>query len=126
MSLFDFGKTKKEDQKKTAPETPPVSVFKTGKMGGLAAGILLRPAITEKALTLESSNRYVFEVTAPASKTEIRKAVETAFKVNVLKVNVINNKRREKFSKGKWGYQPGSRKAIIKIAPGQKIDAVPK
>ena len=86
--------------------------------------ILKAPIITEQSTKLiESQNRYTFKVDKKANKIEIKNAVEAIFKVDVLSVNTINV--LPKFKRmGKYeGYKSAYKKAIVKIADGQKIDA---
>jgi large subunit ribosomal protein L23 len=86
--------------------------------------ILKAPIITEQSTKLiESQNRYTFKVDRKANKVEIKKAVEVIFNVKVLKVNTINV--LPKFKRmGKYeGYKAAYKKAVVKLAEGQKIDA---
>jgi large subunit ribosomal protein L23 len=86
--------------------------------------ILKAPIITEQSTKLiESQNRYTFKVDRKANKVEIKKAVETIFNVKVLSVNTINV--LPKFKRmGKYeGYKSAYKKAVVKLAEGQKIDA---
>ncbi|MBN2300802.1 MAG: 50S ribosomal protein L23 [Acholeplasmataceae bacterium] len=86
--------------------------------------ILKAPIITEQSTKLiEDQNRYTFKVDPKANKVEIKKAVETIFNVKVLSVNTVNV--LPKFKKmGKYeGYKSAYKKAIVKLAEGQKIDA---
>lgn len=86
--------------------------------------IIKAPIITEQSTQLiESQNRYTFKVDKKANKVEIKKAIEAIFSVNVLSVNTVNV--LPKFKKvGKYeGYKPAYKKAVVKIAEGQKIDA---
>ena len=50
------------------------------------------PRITEKATSLSEHNKIVFKVHNGASKKSIKKSIEKRFKVNVIKVNTINQK----------------------------------
>jgi large subunit ribosomal protein L23 len=86
--------------------------------------IIKAPIITEQSTKMiQSDNRYTFKVDRKANKVEIKKAVETIFNVKVLKVNTINV--LPKFKRmGKYeGYKSAYKKAIVKLAEGQKIDA---
>jgi large subunit ribosomal protein L23 len=86
--------------------------------------IIKAPIITEQSTQLiESQNRYTFKVERSANKVEIKKAIEAIFNVNVLSVNTVNV--LPKFKRmGKYeGYKPAYKKAVVKIAEGQKIDA---
>ncbi len=64
-----------------------------------------------------------FKVEKSANKVEIKKAIEAIFNVNVLSVNTVNV--LPKFKRmGKYeGYKSAYKKAVVKIAEGQKIDA---
>lgn len=86
--------------------------------------ILKAPIITEQTTKLiESQNRYTFKVDPKANKVEIKKAVETIFNVKVLAVNTINVLPKYK-KMGKYeGYKSAYKKAVVKLAEGQKIDA---
>lgn len=84
--------------------------------------VLRRPIITEKSsLQSEYLNRYTFEVDVRANKLQIKDAVQQAFNVEVVSVNVIrvSGKRR------RWGKLVGRtkdwKKAIVTLRPGQTI-----
>ena len=55
-----------------------------------------QPIITEKATILSEYNKTVFKVHSGANKKTIKKNIEKLFKVTVLKVNIINQKRKKK------------------------------
>ena len=80
------------------------------------------PRITEKATSLSEQNKIVFKVHDGASKRSIKKSVEKIFKVNVIKVNTINQKGKTKFTRGKKTNKPGYKKAIVTLKKGQSID----
>lgn len=85
--------------------------------------ILIAPLITEKGtLVNESSNQVVFRVRRDANKEQIRRAVESFFKVRVEKVHTINllGKRR-RTAKG-VGKRSDWKKAYVTLAEGQTID----
>ena len=81
-----------------------------------------QPIITEKATVLSEQNKTVFKVHAGANKKSIKKNIEKLFKVNVLKVNIINTKTKKKIKQGKLSKKPGYKKAIITLKKGQSID----
>ena len=86
--------------------------------------IIKAPIITEQSTKMiESDNRYTFKVDRKANKVEIKKAVETIFNVKVLKVNTINVLPKFKRMGRYEGYKSAYKKAIVKLAEGQKIDA---
>ncbi len=88
------------------------------------AYVLKRPIVTEKALSLSALGKYVFEVDKRASKAEIKKAVKSAFGVDVINIQTISvqgktrrfGRRRKQVRLGDW------KKAVVQLAPGQKID----
>ena len=80
------------------------------------------PIITEKATILSEQNKTVFKVHDKASKKTIKKSIEKLFKVNVVKVNVINRKAKLKMKQGKKSYRSGYKKAIVTLKKGQSID----
>ena len=51
--------------------------------------IIIAPVITEKSANQTESNVYTFKVASDANKIEIKKAIEEAFGVNVVKVNIL-------------------------------------
>jgi len=80
------------------------------------------PIITEKATILSEFNKTVFKVHSGANKRSIKKNIEKIFKVTVLKVNIIIQKRKKKIKQGKISIKPGYKKAIITLKKGQSID----
>ena len=83
---------------------------------------IISPIITEKATILSEQNKTVFKVHAKANKKIIKKNIEKLFKVNVVKVNIINQKTKLKMRQGKKSYKTGYKKAIITLKKGQSID----
>ena len=81
-----------------------------------------QPIITEKATILSEFNKTVFKVHAGANKKSIKKNIEKLFKVTVIKVNIINTKKKKKIKQGKLSTKPGYKKAIITLKKGQSID----
>ena len=83
--------------------------------------ILRRPVITEKSTLLQERNRYTFEVAPQASKHDIKRAVETAFDVKVVKVNTMNVRGKQKRYGPRETIQKSWKKAIVLLAPGDTI-----
>ena len=80
------------------------------------------PIITEKTHSLkEQGNKVTLRVDVKANKIEIRKAVEELFKVKVLSVNTIQMKGKYKRLGRNEGYRPDWKKAVVTLAPGEKI-----
>ena len=89
-----------------------------------AFDIIQGPIITEKTMALkENFNKYTFKVSKGANKVEIKNAIEQIFKVKVESVNTINVLPKRK-RVGKYeGYTAAYKKAIVKLAKDNKIDA---
>ena len=84
--------------------------------------VIKRPLVTEKGVAKKDSERTLcFQVAADANKTEIRHAVETAFKVKVEEVRTSTTagklRRRGRHS----GYRPDWKKAWVRLKAGQKM-----
>jgi large subunit ribosomal protein L23 len=84
--------------------------------------VLKKPLITEKSTSLLQDNKYTFVVDPRANKTEIKQAVESIFKVKVEKVNTMNVKGRKKRVRGIPGRTSDSKKAIVTLKKGDKIE----
>ena len=80
------------------------------------------PIITEKATILSEQNKTVFKVHSGANKKIIKKNIEKIFKVNVVKVNIVNQKTKLKMKQGKKSFKTGYKKAIVTLKKGQSID----
>ena len=83
---------------------------------------ILAPLITEKSTLLSEQNKVVFKVAENATKDEIAAAVESLFKVNVVKVNTLVQKGKTKRFRGIMGRRVDIKKAIVTLAEGQSID----
>ncbi len=85
--------------------------------------ILKRPLITEKSnLAKEAANHITFEVVKTANKVEIIKAVEEVFKVKVLKVRTSSVRGKRKRMGRNMGRRSDWKKAVVTLAPGEKIE----
>ena len=94
-----------------------------------AADIILRPVISEKSIDEAGRGKYTFAVHNDANKIQIKAAIEELYKmekVTVTSVNVLTSKGKEKrrgTKRGRvTGHTPDWRKAIVTLAPGQKIE----
>jgi large subunit ribosomal protein L23 len=84
--------------------------------------VIRRPILTEKSMRGSEGGKYTFEVAEDANKISIKEAVERLFDVTVTKVNTVRIPGRLK-RRGAHHYQArGYKKAIVTLAPGQKID----
>jgi large subunit ribosomal protein L23 len=84
--------------------------------------ILLSPVASEKSYGLIDQGKYTFVVAPQANKTEIKIAVEQIFGVTVLSVNTLNRTGKTRRTRYGIGKRPDRKRAIVTLAPGQKID----
>lgn len=85
--------------------------------------VIIAPIVSEKSYDLmEQAGTYTFRVDPRASKTEIKQAVESIFKVKVARVNTINRKGKRKRTGYVFGRRPDTKRALVTLAPGAEID----
>lgn len=99
---------------------------KKSAKGELAAArlydVLVRPLMSEKAHNGLALNKVTFVISPTATKVDVKKAVETLFKVDVVKVNTALTEGKEKRFRGRPGQRSDVRKAIVTLKAGQSID----
>ena len=83
---------------------------------------IISPLVTEKSTNLSEQNKIIFKVHTKANKKNLKKNIEKIFKVEVIKVNIINKKTRIKITRGKKVKVKGYKKAILTLKKGQNID----
>ena len=84
--------------------------------------VLRRPIITEKNTALQEQNKYVFEVAQEANKHQVKQAVEKAFKVNVVAVNMITVPGKTRRVGRRQVKTSPRKKAVATLKAGQKIE----
>ena len=84
--------------------------------------VLRRPLITEKNTMLQAQGKYVFEIAREANKQQIKQAVEKAFKVKVLAVNVMTAPGKTRRVGRRQVLTQSRKKAIVTLKPGDKIE----
>ena len=140
MGLKDIFRKKKEEKKKEKKEekgrkgkkgrkrkeSRVYSQAKQKEKKTTVWNVLRFPHISEKATKLAKENQYVFNVYKQANKTEIKKAIEGLYGVDVLSVKVINIPKRRRRLGRITGWRKGYKKAIVKIKKGQKIEIIPR
>jgi len=87
-----------------------------------AYDVILSPVITEKSSEASESNKVVFKVRLDATKPQIKAAVEKLFGVKVVAVNTLTRKGQTKRFRGIEGRPKDVKKAVVKLAEGDKID----
>lgn len=140
MKLFDIfkkkklfsvktseSKKKKTEEKKELVKSPAVVKVKKQTKGDKIAHKILRfPHVTEKASSLAESGKYSFNIFPQANKTEVKRAIEELYGVDVVKINIINIHRRKRRVGKNFGFKKGYKKAIIELKKGQKIEIMPR
>ena len=135
MAFKDFFKKRKKPDKKEEKKDIVKKPLKTKEAAvkvakkqskkideGFAYRILKAPHISEKATDLVQDNRYVFKVYERANKTEIKKAVEKLYNVDVISVKIIKVPPKKRRFKGIIGLRKGYKKTIVEVKKGQKIE----
>ena len=82
--------------------------------------IIIKPVLTEKSYATMSEKRYVFEVAASATKTQIKAAVEQIFGVEVEKVNTMIVPKKPKRRGVSVGFTSEWKKAVVTLTADSK------
>ena len=86
-----------------------------------AYDIIIRPIITERAMSGSADKKYVFEVARTAGKVEIKKAVEEAFGVKVASVNTLTVRgQKQRMGAGRPGMTKTWKKAYVQLSADSK------
>jgi large subunit ribosomal protein L23 len=86
--------------------------------------ILIRPVVSEKSYAAFDANVYTFLVAPNANKIEIKHAVESIFGVRVTNVNTLKRKGKRKRNRrtGTYGARPTTKRAVVSLAAGDRIE----
>jgi len=84
--------------------------------------VIIAPVITEKATSASEHNKVIFKVALGATKPQIKEAVEKLFDVKVKSVNTLRRRGKWKAFRGRYGLQSSSKRAVVTLEEGQKID----
>lgn len=85
--------------------------------------VILRPLVTEKGMHRSTrNNAYAFEVNRLATKTDVKKAIESLFDVHVTKVHIQNRKGKPRKTRFSFGYTNDWKKAIVTLNPEHRIE----
>jgi large subunit ribosomal protein L23 len=79
-------------------------------------------ARTEKSTLYEPQAKYLFLVDKASNKIQIKRAVEEIYKVKVKDVNTFVCRGKLKRVRYQLGRTPDTKKAIVTLKAGQKID----
>ncbi len=84
--------------------------------------VIIHPHLSEKSTRLMGDNQYVFRVYKNANKSEIKKAVETIYKVKVAKVNIVRSPAPVRHFRNQRSTGERRKKAIVTLKKGYKIE----
>ncbi len=85
--------------------------------------VIIRPIITEKGTRIkEEQNKIMLQVAPEANKMEIKKAVETVFKVKVEDVATMNFKGKRKRLGARLGVRSDWKKAVVTLKEGETVE----
>jgi large subunit ribosomal protein L23 len=84
--------------------------------------VIIAPVITEKATNASEHSKVTFKVALTATKPQIKEAVEKLFDVKVKSVNTLRRRGKWKAFKGRFGLQSTTKRAVVTLEEGQKID----
>ena len=84
--------------------------------------VVRRPLVTEKSTLGSEHGQVAFEVAITATKSEIKAAIESLFKVKVKAVNTLRQNGKTKRFKGRLGRRGDVKKAYVTLAEGHSID----
>ncbi len=84
--------------------------------------VIIAPVITEKATNASEQSKVIFKVALTATKPQIKEAVEKLFDVKVKSVNTLRRRGKWKAFKGRLGQQSDTKRAIVTLEEGQRID----
>jgi len=128
MALFSKKEEKKADSKTPASVSEKKEVVVKDVSGGAPSPVdysrILRNArITEKAAQLAGNNTYVFDVATDATKTQIKSAIETIYKVKPTQVRTVTIAKKPVKSKKirKTYFKGGGKKAYVTLRKGDSI-----
>jgi large subunit ribosomal protein L23 len=130
MALFG----KKTEEKKNAQDTKVVEKVAAKKPTANLSrpsdrnleGVIVRPHMTEKAVGLSGKNVYTFEVSARATKFDVRDAIAAVYGVTPVKVNIVKKAPRTSMSRarGRKVSVKGMKKAYVYLKKGDSINMV--
>ena len=87
-----------------------------------ARQVIIEPVISEKSYALMADGKYTFRVADRAHKTQIARAVEEIFQVRVAAVRTAKVRSKPKRRGLHSGGTRAWKKAIVQLAPGQRIE----
>ena len=83
---------------------------------------IISPLLLKNQLIYQNKIKLFLKFQINLNKINLKKNIEKIFKVNVVKVNIINKQSRKKITRGKKVKIQGYKKAIVTLKKGQSID----
>jgi large subunit ribosomal protein L23 len=87
-----------------------------------ARQVILAPVVSEKSYALMADGKYTFRVDPRARKTQIKRAVEEIFDVEVDEVRTLKVRPKPKRRGLHSGRTRAWKKAVVQLAPGDRIE----
>jgi large subunit ribosomal protein L23 len=86
--------------------------------------VIIKPVVSEKSYALLDQGVYTFVIHPDANKIEVRQAIEAIFNVRVVNVNTLNRPGKRKRNRGSFTYgkKPDTKRAIVTLHAGDRID----
>ncbi len=134
MALFGKKKTEEKVAPKAKVEKKVAKVAKVKKDVAVVAqdlsaikstnniNVIIRPHITEKSGYMSEKNVYTFEVMKDANKNTVSQSIMSLYKVNPVKIAIINLPEKKVIHRGKKGYASATKKAVVTLKTGDKIE----
>lgn len=84
--------------------------------------IIIAPVVTEKSAMNAQNGIYTFKVDKRATKTQIKKTIESQFGVHVVKINTLVTKPKDRRVGKYTGKTKVYKKAIVSLKDGETIE----
>src|ERR1051326_9528837 len=85
--------------------------------------VIIQPVVFEKSYSELNRNWYTFLVHPDANKTQIKIAIQQIFDVRVVTVNTMNREGKRKRTRTGFGQRKATKRAMVKLADGDRIEA---
>ncbi len=116
--------TKPEAAAETSKKEEVRAVEKKPAVASQAYRILLRPILSEKAIHLATSGKYVFAVHPQANKSEIKKSIQRVYDVHIEQVKIIKLPGKMRRYGRSVGKTSAWKKAVVTVRAGEKIPGI--
>jgi large subunit ribosomal protein L23 len=123
MALFSRTKASPKSDAKGAKQAVAQPAVAPGRNLG---SVIVKPRITEKAISAGERNVYTFIVRRDATKYDVRDAVKALFNVTPVKVNIVNKAPKQRVSRriGRTITEKGMKKAYVYLKDGDSINLI--